>query len=305
MWTSAVTPELLAASVIAVPPLARDSNRTICEVENTKIVRAIEAGGVTSLLYGGNAVFYHMRLSEYASALSILARAAAAKTWIIPSVGPTYGIMMDQAEILKDFDFPTVMILPQKEVADETGIATGVRHFVEKYGKPIVLYLKHDRWLAPSLVESLVRDGLISWIKYAVVRDNPSVDPYLTEILSVVPANMIVSGIGEQPAIIHLRDFGVGGFTSGCVCVSPARSMAMLRAIHSKDFAKAEAIRASFCPLEDLRNTIQPIRVLHEAVAAAGIAETGPMQPLLGELSDANKSAIKQAVQALLALPAA
>ena len=305
MWTSAITPELLAASVIAVPPLARDTNRTICEVENTKIIRAIEAGGVTSLLYGGNAVFYHMRLSEYASALSILARAAAANTWIIPSVGPTYGIMMDQAEILKDFDFPTVMILPQKEVADETGIATGVRHFVEKYGKPIVLYLKHDRWLAPSLVESLVQDGLISWIKYAVVRDNPSVDPYLTEILSVVPANMIVSGIGEQPAIIHLRDFGVGGFTSGCVCVSPARSMAMMRAIHAKDFAKAEAIRASFGPLEDLRNTIQPIRVLHEAVAAAGIAETGPMQPLLGELSDANKSAIKQAVQALIALPAA
>ena len=305
MWTSAVTPELLAASVIAVPPLARDSNRTICEVENTKIIRAIEAGGVTSLLYGGNAVFYHMRLSEYAMALSILARAAAAKTWIIPSVGPTYGIMMDQAEILKDFDFPTVMILPQKEIADETGIATGVRHFAEKYGKPIVLYLKHDRWLAPSLVESLVRDGLISWIKYAVVRDNSSVDPYLTEILSVLPANIIVSGIGEQPAIIHLRDFGVGGFTSGCVCVSPARSMAMMRAIHAKDFAKAEAIRASFCPLEDLRNTIQPIRVLHEAVAAAGIADTGPMQPLLGELTDANKSAIKQAVQALIALPPA
>ena len=305
MWTSAVTPELLAASVIAVPPLARDSNRTISEVENTKIIRAIEAGGVTSLLYGGNAVFYHMRLSEYATALSVLARGAAEKTWVIPSVGPTYGIMMDQAEILKDFDFPTVMILPQKEIADEAGIATGVRHFAEQYGKPIVLYLKHDRWLAPALVESLVRDGLISWIKYAVVRDNPSVDPYLSEILSVVPANRIVSGIGEQPAIIHLRDFGVGGFTSGCVCVSPARSMAMMRAIQAKDFAKAEAIRASFVPLEDLRNSIQPIRVLHEAVVAAGIAATGPMQPMLGELSDTHKSAIKQAVEALLALPAA
>jgi len=302
MWTSAITPDLLSASVIAVPPLARDSNRKISIGENAKIIRTIEEGGVSTLLYGGNAVFYHMRLSEYADALSMLAQAAAVNTWIVPSVGPTYGIMMDQAEVLKDFDFPTVMILPQKEIADETGIATGVRHFVESYGKPIVLYLKHDRWLAPSLVESLVRDGLVSWIKYAVVRDNPSVDPYLTEILDVVPANIIVSGIGEQPAIIHLRDFGVGGFTSGCVCVAPARSMAMLHAIHAKDFVKAEAIRASFSPLEDLRNSIQPIRVLHEAVAAAGIAETGPMQPLLGELSDANKKAIKQAVQSLLAL---
>jgi len=304
MWTSAITPSLLSASVIAVPPLARDANRKISNGENTKIIRKIEEGGVSTLLYGGNAVFYHMRLSEYADALSMLAQAAAPDSWIVPSVGPTYGIMMDQAEVLKDFDFPTVMVLPQKEIADETGIATGVRHFVESYGKPIVLYLKHDRWLAPSLVKSLVRDGLVSWIKYAVVRDNSSVDPYLTEILEVVPANITVSGIGEQPAIIHLRDFGLGGFTSGCVCVAPARSMAMLQAIHAKDFVKAEAIRSSFSRLEDLRNSIQPIRVLHEAVAAAGIAETGPMQPLLGELSDANKQAIQQAVQALLALPA-
>jgi dihydrodipicolinate synthase/N-acetylneuraminate lyase len=305
MWTSDVTPELLAASVIAVPPLARDAYRRISEVENTKIIRAIEAGGVSTLLYGGNAVFYHMRLTEYADALSILTRAAAPNTWIVPSVGPTYGIMMDQAQILKDYDFPTVMILPQKEIADEAGIATGIRLFVEQYGKPIVLYLKHDRWLSPSIVDSLVRDGLVSWIKYAVVRENPSIDPYLTEILSVVPANIVVSGIGEQPAIIHLRDFGVGGFTSGCVCVAPARSMAMLRAIHAQDFAKAESIRASFGPLEDLRNSIQPIRVLHEAVAAAGIAATGPMQPLLGELGESHKAAIKQAVQALMALPAA
>ena len=305
MWTSDVTPELLAASVIAVPPLARDAHRRISAVENTKIIRAIEAGGVSTLLYGGNAVFYHMRLTEYADALSILADAAAPNTWIVPSVGPTFGIMMDQAQVLKDYNFPTVMILPQKEIADEAGIATGIRLFVEQYGKPIVLYLKHDRWLSPSLVDSLVRDGLVSWIKYAVVRENPSLDPYLTEILSSVPANLVVSGIGEQPAIIHLRDFGVGGFTSGCVCVAPARSMAMLKAIQAQDFAKAESIRASFGPLEDLRNAIQPIRVLHEAVAAAGIAATGPMQPLLGELGESHKAAIKQAVQALMALPAA
>jgi len=299
MWTSAITPELIANSVIAVPPLARDSHRKISSSENAKIIRSIETGGVSTLLYGGNAVFYHLRLSEFANVLSMLAQSAAPNTWIVPSVGPTYGIMMDQADVLKDFDFPTVMILPQKEIADEVGIATGVRHFVEQYGKPIVLYIKHDRWLAPSLVASLVRDGLVSWIKYAVVRDDQSVDPYLREIMSVVPANIMVSGIGEQPAIIHLRDFEVGCFTSGCVCVAPERSMSMLRAIRARDFETAESIRKSFMPLEDLRNSIQPIRVLHHAVAAAGIAETGPMQPLLGELNESQKSAIQHAVHAL------
>jgi len=302
MWTSAVTPKLLSESVIAVPPLARDADRKISTPENTKIIRAIEQGGVSTLLYGGNAVFYHMRLAEYADALGMLATVAGPQTWIVPSVGPTYGLMMDHADVLKDFDFPTAMVLPQKEIADESGIATGIRLFVERYGKPIVLYLKHDRWLAPSIIEALVRDGLVSWIKYAVVRENPSVDPYLSEILSVVPANIVVSGIGEQPAIIHLRDFGVGGFTSGCVCVSPTRSMAMLRAIHAQDYALAESIRKSFEPLENLRNAIQPIRVLHQAVAAAGIAETGPMQPLLGELNSQQKDAIGRAVRDLIAL---
>ena len=123
-------------------------------------------------------------------------------------------------------------------------------------------------------------------------------------MLSVVPANRIVSGIGEQPAIVHLRDFGVGGFTSGCVCVAPARSQAMLRAIQAKDFDLAERIRVSFRPLEDLRNAIQPIRVLHHAVAAAGIADTGPMQPMLGELDAMQMASVAQAAKALRALNA-
>ena len=37
-------------------------------------------------------------------------------------------------------------------------------------------------------------------------------------------ALLVISGIGEQPAIIHLRDFELGGFTSGCVCINPRLS---------------------------------------------------------------------------------
>ena len=78
--------------------------------------------------------------------------------------------------------------------------------------------------------------------------------------------------------------------------------MSMLRAIKACDYEKAESIRKSFVPLEDLRNNIQPIRLLHHAVAAAGIAATGPIQPLLGELNESQKSAIQHAVDALIAL---
>ena len=299
MDESRTTPARLAASVIAVPPLARDSGGRVSRSENEKIVRHIEAGGVNTLLYGGNAVFYHIRLSEYAKVLGTLSEIAADNTLIVPSVGPSYGLMMDQAEVLKDFSFPSVMVLPQKEIADASGIATGLRRFADALGKPIVLYLKHDQWLPAELVGKLYRSGILSWIKYAVVRDQPENDDYLTQVLSQVPAEIVVSGIGEQPAIVHMRDFEIGSFTSGCVCVSPARSQAMLKAIQASDFATAEKIRIEFLPLEDLRNGINPIRVLHRAVELAGIAETGPMQPLLGELSPTQVTDVAAACEAL------
>ncbi len=295
----AITPARLADSVIAVPPLARDSNLTISLSENQKIVRFIEAGGVNTLLYGGNAVLYHVRLSEYARLLQVLSEIAGEETLIVPSVGPAFGTMMDQVDVLRDFDFPTVMILPQKDIADAGGIASGIRRFVDAYGKPIVLYLKHDRWLPPEVVGKMYASGILSWIKYAVVRDDPSRDEYLREVLSYVPGEIVVSGIGEQPAIIHLREFEITGFTSGCVCVNPARSQKMLRAIQAGDIQVAEKIRSEFRGLEDLRNAINPIRVLHRAVELAEIAQTGPMLPLLGELTPEQTSAVALAAMSL------
>lgn len=297
-----ITPARLSESVIAVPPLARDSNLKIVQSENEQLVRFIEAGGVNTLLYGGNAVLYHIRMSEYARLLQVLTEIAGPQTLIVPAVGPAYGTMMDQAEVLQDFAFPTVMILPQKDVADAAGIANGIRRFVDAYGKPIVLYLKHDRWLPPATVGKMYRSGIISWVKYAVVRDDPAQDDYLREVLAEVPSEIVVSGIGEQPAIVHMRDFEIGSFTSGCVCVNPGRSMQMLRAIQSADYELAEQIRKEFCDLEDLRNNINPIRVLHRAVELAEIAPTGPMLPMLGELTTEQTSAIAAAAIALRAL---
>lgn len=292
MDTRAITPARLAHSVLAVPPLARDSQLKIDARENQKLVQHIESGGVSTLLYGGNAVLYHLRPSEYARLLGMLVDVAGADTLVIPSVGPAYGTMMDQAEVLADFNFPTVMLLPQKEIADPSGIASGIRRFAEVYGRPIMLYLKHDRWLPPAVVGKMYHSGLLSCIKYAVVRDDTAEDDYLREVLSVVPSEIVVSGIGEQPAIVHMRDFEVGSFTSGCVCVQPAKSQHMLRAIQAGDFATANTIRGEFLELENLRNRIHPIRVLHRAIELAGIATTGPMLPMLGELSASDTAAV-------------
>ena len=295
MDTRRITSERLARSVIAVPPMARNSKLELAPNENKKIIQFLEQGGVSTLLYGGNAVFYHVRPSEYAAVLSMLVESTAEETLVVPSVGPAFGTMMDQVSILRDYEFPTVMILPQRDICDAGGIARGIRSCVDALGKPIVLYIKHDRWLPADIVGRLHSEGMLSWIKYAVVRDAPEQDDYLREILEKVPGEVVVSGIGEQPAIVHMRDFGVISFTSGCVCINPSLSQQMLLANRESDWAAAETMRLQFADLEDLRNRINPIRVLHRAVELAEIAETGPMYPLLGELTSEQAVEVKTA----------
>ena len=299
MNQSEITPETLAGSVISVPPLARNADFSLNRDENEKLIRHLEGGGVSTLLYGGNAILYHVALSEYAELLQMMTDLAGDNTLMIPSVGPAYGTMMDQAAILREFNFPTAMILPTRDVVTSSGVASAVRHFVEKTSKPAVLYIKNDGFIEVDAVKKLMNDGLLSWIKYAVVREDTSNDPYLRELADAVGTERIVSGIGEQPAIVHLRDFGLNCFTSGCVCVAPGKSMEMLRSIRAGDFEVAEQIRSTFQPLENLRNSINPIRVLHTAVALSGLANTGPIIPLMSELDDSNKPAI-QAVAAQL-----
>jgi dihydrodipicolinate synthase/N-acetylneuraminate lyase len=253
------------------------------------------------LLYGGNAVFHHIALAEYADTLAMLRDNAGAETTVIPSVGPAFGTSLDQAAVLRDFDFPTAMVLPARDIATPEGVATGIRKFAEAYGKPIVLYIKFEGYLEPEHARALMDDGVVNWIKYAIVRDDPAQDDYLRQLVDCVDPQRIVSGIGEQPAIVHLRDFGVQGFTSGCVCVAPSLSMKMLAALKAGDYETAETIRPTFAPLENLRNAINPIRVLHTALAGVGIANTGPILPLLHEVVENERANIAAAAKDLLA----
>jgi dihydrodipicolinate synthase/N-acetylneuraminate lyase len=296
-----LTTQTLTASILAVPPLARKADYTLNDAENTKLIQHIESGGIRTLLYGGNANFYHLPLSEYDHTLSYLEQAAGSDTLVIPSAGPAFGLLLDQAKIIRRHRFPTVMVLPQVGITTVDGVEEGIRRFVHAAGVPALLYIKHDGYIEPDNVARLAEQKLISGIKYATVRNDPANDPYLAKLVQRVDRKMIISGIGEQPAIVHLHDFGLGGFTSGCVCIAPRLSRLMLEALRRDDYAEAERIRQVFRPLEDLRNAINPIRVLHEAVRLAGIAQTGPLLPLLSNLEEREHARVREAGQKLLA----
>jgi dihydrodipicolinate synthase/N-acetylneuraminate lyase len=298
--TQAVTFADLSASVLAVPPLCRNADLTLNKAANTALIRHIESGGISTLLYGGNANLYHISLGEYGALLDQLAEIAGPNTWVIPSAGPDFGKMMDQAAVLRTRSFPTAMVLPATFPNTVAGAENGLRRFAQAFGKPIIVYIKAEGYLTPESVKRLVDEGLVAGIKYAIVREDPRRDAFLSQLVELVDRRYIVSGIGERPAIVHLRDFGLAGFTTGSGCVGPRGSAGLLTALKAKDYAKAESLRAPFIPLEDLRDAHSPIRVLHEALRLAEIADTGPILPLLSNLEPEHHARVKKAAQDLL-----
>jgi 4-hydroxy-tetrahydrodipicolinate synthase len=286
MKTNGVTAIDLTRSVISVPPLARRSDLSLDERENGKLLAHLRAGGVSTFMYGGNANLYHMGVSEYGPFLDMLQRLAKDDDWMIPSVGGDFGKAMDQVAIAKSHPLPTVMVLPQRFPVASAGVATGLRKIADAYGKPIIAYVKDLGYVEPADLARLAGDGVLAAIKYAIVLDDPVEDPYLEDLLARVDRSLLISGIGERPAIAHWTAFGLRAFTSGSVCVAPALSTAILRALQAGDEEQAESIRTLFLPLEDLRDRHSPLRVLHEAVRLAGIAETGPLLPMLANITD-------------------
>ena len=288
MKTDIVVPADLARSVVSVPPLPRGLDGAMHEGETRRLVDWLHSGGVTTYLFGGNANLYNMGVSEFGALLDLLERISPADGWMIPSFGADYGKACDQVDILKHRAFPTAMLLPLTFPATTSGVATGIRKLADRYGKPLIAYVKNEGYVEPRDLAALLADGAVCAVKYAVVRKDPGEDALLASLVDAVGSGeRIISGIGERPVIDHLTRFGLNGFTSGSVCVAPHLSTAILKALKAGDIAGAASLRENFIPLEDLRDRLSPIRVLHEAVSLAGISQTGPMSPFLSNLDDA------------------
>src|SRR3954447_14952838 len=216
--------------VFAVPPLPRraDARRTIDVDAAEQVARHIEAGGITRFLYGGNAFLYHATLGEFETLAGWLATFAAPR-WPIPSIGPSFGHALDQARILRAHRFPAAMMLPCGDPRDARGMEAGYREIANVAGMPLILYLKSEDAFGSNkeagldAIGRLVDEGIAVAIKYAVVLADPSHDAYLDGLLRRVDRSRVVTGMGERPAIEHLRDFKLTGMTTGSGCIAPHR----------------------------------------------------------------------------------
>ena len=163
--------------VFAVPPLCRDDNpsRTINFAQNALVVEHIRNGGITRLIYGGNAFLYHTTLDEYAWLVD-WAAGLEDDVWVIPSLGPSFGRAIDQAPLIRAFDFPCAMVLPCNDPRDAKGLAEGYRQIAEAAETKLLLYLKDETSFGSDLEEGLdavgrlFDDGVCIGIKYAASR---------------------------------------------------------------------------------------------------------------------------------------
>jgi dihydrodipicolinate synthase/N-acetylneuraminate lyase len=301
MNTSPLSLDEFSASVLAVPPLARHADLSLDVDQNRKLIRHIEGGGLKTLLYGGNANIYHCSLHDYARLLELLAVHSADTTRVIPAIGPDFGKMMDQGRLLRGSEYRTAMVLPMQGFTTSEGVADGISRFVDFTGIPVTLYLKSESYIDIANLGRLVNEGRIVAVKYAVVRDDPVEDPYLQSLVERITAARVVSGMGERPALVHLSRFGLASFTTGSGCIAPKASMRLLTALKQREVALAEDLHARFLPLEDLRESISLIRVLHDAVTLSGIADMGAHLPLLSASPTDRWDEIKQAADALAA----
>src|SRR4029453_4258035 len=118
---------------------------------------------------------------------------------------------MDQVGVLNKYRFPCAMVLPCGDPRDASGLERGYREIAEAAEPKVVIYLKNEMSFGPDKKEGLdavarlVNDKVCVGIKYAVVRADPTHDPYLESLLTRVDRRFVISGIGERPAVAHMR----------------------------------------------------------------------------------------------------
>ena len=252
MKTTPLRPEDLRG-VFAVPPLARraDKRRAIDLEQNGKVLRHMAAGGLRRFLYGGNAFLYHVTLAEYDEMLGWMA-GFPDDHWAIPSVGPSFGRALDQAPLLRRHRFPVAMALPCSDPRDAAGLEAGMREVAEAAGIGLILYLKEEGSFgsdkhgrprcrgAPRRLRRVRRASNTRWCAptLSTIRISKA-------LLERVDRRFVISGMGERPAVAHLKGFDLPGFTTGSGCLAPALSQGLYEACVAKDWTTAEELAAA------------------------------------------------------------
>ncbi len=300
MMSKLIDTKELAASVVAVPPLALHEDGTVNVAANLAVGTHIRKGGVRYILYGGNANLYHYTLERYAEAMETIETVAAQlDVEVITSIGPDFGKAMDQIALIEKTALKNVMVLPTAMPFDSHGVGVGVRRLADRLGRGLILYIRRENYIHPVTLERLLKDEAIRFVKYAVERADPADDPYLDSLLAVAGPDLITSGMGEEPTLNHVGERKLATFTSGAVCIAPAASQRLLRALKAERYAEARELIAPFIAFERVRARRGTLQALHEAVSQH-ILDMGPLTPMVSNVKAQFRNEVTEVLPALV-----
>jgi 4-hydroxy-tetrahydrodipicolinate synthase len=265
------------------------------------ITRLID-GGISVITPNGNTgEFYALSPAEARQALETAAKVATAGgehgAELLAGVGHDIATAIEAARHAQDHGARTVMIHqpvhPYVSAEGWIDYHAAIADAVPDLG--VVLYIRDERRTGHQIAQLAERSPNVIGVKYGV-RD-------ATRFAAVARDAGLdrltwLAGAAELTAPAFWAA-GARGFTSGLANVSPALSLAMLRALRENDFVAAMQVWESARRFEELRladGSADNVSVVKEALAQLGLCRAGVRPP-----SRALPRHIKQEIAGILA----
>ena len=291
----------LADSVIAEPPMAWSEDRMINLPVNLALGKHMRAGGVRTILYGGNANLSAFTLGQFEQAVELMGIVAQSSR-VIAAIGPDFGRMLDQAGVVERSGLRNVLLLPVHHPADTHGTGDGVREIASRLGFGVIVDLCRENYLRPVTLAKLRDEGAVRLVRYSVRRDNPEDDAYLDQVIDVMGREQVFSGLGEAAALDHIGKRGLPTFTSGAAALAPAAATHLQDCLRSADLSTARTLLRPFLDFSLLGAKIGHIQILHEAANMLDLGSMGPQLPMLSAVKTKFKEDLAAAATLLLDL---
>lgn len=289
--------------VLADLPVALRPDFSVDPGESLALARHVRQGGISGLLFAGNANLQSMGLGQF-EAVAALAETAVEEGPVMIGLGPELGRMLDQARLLSRGRLRSVLVLPILGPADTHGTADGIRHIADRLGGGVAVDLVRDNHLRPVTLRKLVEEGAVTAVRYSHVVTNPGDDGYLDRVIEILGPDRVISDAGEPALEDHLGQRGLGLASSGIAALAP-RLMLRIASALRRDPAEARLLLPPVLEMARIRAMLGPVQVLHDAVSEAGIAAMGPQMPMISCVKDKYRDPFRAAVAALMAAEAA
>lgn len=257
---------LTGISGILVTPF--DGQDAIAPARLAPIVARCTAAGVDALTVNGNtSEFYGLTFAEAERMQAEVPAIVAGRARVVAGIGRSVNEAVRLATRAKADGADAVMVhQPPDPFVSPRGIAEYVRRIGDAAGLPVVLYLRNAGIGDAAIAALTVIPGVVA-VKWA------STDLMaLARAIRAAPGIRFVCGLAE-PWAPPMTALGARGFTSGLINIAPERSVAILAALRTGDFATANARIAEIGPFETLRSEEQNganVTIVKAALALAG-----------------------------------